>query len=410
MVDIIPQPTDKSFRELTKDTSMGNSTHRIHFYPAKLLPHVPNYFIKKYTSLGETVLDPFCGSGTVLLEALQNGRNAVGVEINPLAALIAKVKTTPLETDNLVICLKTIRENYNKIFFDENEIPNFDNLNYWFDSRRTYSLGKICSCIRKIEDKDIRDFFMVTFSSIIRYASKADPRNYVPVMPKKKYKPKGKLRTWQLFYDAANKNIRRMKEFVEKAATGVRVKVYCADARNLPLENESVDLFITSPPYMNAQKYVRSTRLESYWLGLSKEKQLAVNYDNIGTEYIQKKEYNNIRKTNLEELDDILEQIFQINPIRTAIVAKYFIDMRKVIKELYRVLKTGKKGVIVIGNNTVCGKKIVTNKYISELCLEAGFQIEDIWYDTISSHGLMTKRNKTANIIDKEWITVLGKD
>ena len=69
-------------------------THGLHPYVAKFMPHFPNLFINLFSQRNETVLDPMCGSGTTLVESLLNGRNAVGVDIDPLARLISSVATS----------------------------------------------------------------------------------------------------------------------------------------------------------------------------------------------------------------------------------------------------------------------------------------------------------------------------
>ena len=74
----------------------NHSTHSLHPYPAKYIPQIPAALIKELSNLGETVVDIFCGSGTTLVEALSLGRNAIGIDANPLACLISEAKTTKL--------------------------------------------------------------------------------------------------------------------------------------------------------------------------------------------------------------------------------------------------------------------------------------------------------------------------
>src|SRR2546426_2577709 len=76
-------------------------THNLHPYPAKFIPQIPNALIQELSSVGETIADIFCGSGTTLLEALQLKRNAIGIDANPLAVLISRAKTTPLNDDQI---------------------------------------------------------------------------------------------------------------------------------------------------------------------------------------------------------------------------------------------------------------------------------------------------------------------
>jgi len=84
---------------ISKDQSY--LTHGIHKFPAKFFPELPRYLIRKYSKPGGYVLDPMCGSGTTVLEAMLNKRIGIGLDIDPIALLITKVKTTPIERESL---------------------------------------------------------------------------------------------------------------------------------------------------------------------------------------------------------------------------------------------------------------------------------------------------------------------
>ena len=101
-----------------KSANTREYTHGIHVYPARMVPQIARLLIKRFSEPRDLVLDPFCGSGTVLLEAAISNRNSVGVDINPLAALISKAKTNPLDPDVLKRDLEKI----------SNEIKNLQNL------------------------------------------------------------------------------------------------------------------------------------------------------------------------------------------------------------------------------------------------------------------------------------------
>ncbi|MBU0686168.1 MAG: site-specific DNA-methyltransferase, partial [Candidatus Thermoplasmatota archaeon] len=77
------------------------ATHGIHRYPAKFIPQIPRFCLESYSEVGDDVLDPFMGSGTTLLESYITGRDSYGIDIHPLARLIAKVKTTPVDPRSL---------------------------------------------------------------------------------------------------------------------------------------------------------------------------------------------------------------------------------------------------------------------------------------------------------------------
>jgi len=173
-----------SFKKLLPELSKRNrATHYIHKYPAKLIPHIPFYFINKFSNENDLILDPFCGSGTTLLESMLNGRNSLGIELNPVARLIAKVKTTRLDVQELK---EASKECYNEIKKCNNPIiPFFPNRDLWFDKEKQLDLAKIKTTIDKIQVKpDIKDFLLVCFSAIIRKISNADPRDLLPQLTK----------------------------------------------------------------------------------------------------------------------------------------------------------------------------------------------------------------------------------
>jgi hypothetical protein len=83
-------------------------THGVHKFPAKFFPELPRYLIRKYSRFGDTVLDPMCGSGTVVLESMLNNRIGVGIDIDPIARLITKVKTTPIAPKTLTLAARDL--------------------------------------------------------------------------------------------------------------------------------------------------------------------------------------------------------------------------------------------------------------------------------------------------------------
>ena len=172
------------FEDLTqKDTSYA--THGFHKYPAKFIPQLAKRCIEENTKINEIVCDPFMGCGTTLIESLVSGRKAVGVDINPVAYLISKVKTNPInpdklknETDKALFDLKLYLESRNKHQKTLSKIeiapiiPNNERIEYWFpDKKLRKELGTILGRIDTIKDKDIRDFCLCAFSNILKNAS-----------------------------------------------------------------------------------------------------------------------------------------------------------------------------------------------------------------------------------------------
>jgi DNA modification methylase len=409
---MIDEFTPVSFRELCPEISGTQfSTHGLYSYPAQLIPQIPYYFLQNIEKRihDSFVLDPFCGTATVMIEAMHSGWNSIGIEINPVTALAAKVKITPLKRVALEDTFRLLKRLYRETQSRFYDLPSFENLSYWFTEKTIMEMAKIRSCIQTITDDDIRDFFKATFASIIKDASRADSKIYVPVLPKKGLR-KRKPSPWKLFKLKSQANIQRMQNFEKTLGKNKpKCQIICKDFIELERTWQDIEIIISSPPYISAQKYVRSTRLEAYWLGFTKEYQLDINRKTIGTERMKKSDCLNLEPTGIEELDQLLNEVHVFDPIRAGITNKYFLDMKKAIKKMYAVLSSGGSCILIIGNSTLRGRKIRTNEFIKTMCEDAGFKLEKIMLDKIVSKGLMTKRNKTAGSIDYEWVLEMRK-
>jgi site-specific DNA-methyltransferase (cytosine-N4-specific) len=157
-----------------KGIPASSGIYGIHPYPAMFHFMVVRKFIKELTKEGAFILDPFCGSGVSAVEALKNNRNYIGFDINLLAILIAKVRTTPIAIESILKVLDNIlimpAQNY--------EIPYFDNIYYWFEESVIEELAKLRAKIFKIDDIKIQNFFKVVFSETVRKVSNTDPNEF----------------------------------------------------------------------------------------------------------------------------------------------------------------------------------------------------------------------------------------
>jgi len=144
-------------------------THGIHQYPAMFIPQVIRKLIKEYTNENDVVLDIFCGSGTTMVECILTGRGSMGIEINPLAVLLAKVKTTPIDIDHFLEAYKGILYHFGNM--DDFEIINFANIDIWFTEKTKLNLSKLIKSINTINNKELRNAFQICFSDIVRYVS-----------------------------------------------------------------------------------------------------------------------------------------------------------------------------------------------------------------------------------------------
>ncbi len=421
-------------------------THMIHSYPAKLLPYIPIFFLfdPSYENRTGYLLDPFAGTGTVLLEGVihpYQRMNSLGVEINPLARLISKVKTTPLDTtvlqemaNDLVTAIETTPGQF--------EVPQFPNIDFWFKKKAQRDLARIRYHIDCLEDSDYKDFFWVCFSSIIRRSSMADPKIAPPIILKpivfsdkkqtervrKQIMEKQKPEPINYFDEEIKKNIRRLDEFCAAFEDRtVRSEIVWDDVRTLQKGNyvhkgqidkssatslSGVDLVITSPPYINAQKYIRTLKFELFWLGLIDYEDLAeMDKQFIGTERIYTEEYSKMIQVGEKIADSTIKEIYQTNKRRAGIVGTYYRDMAVAMKQIYDALNSGGRFILVVGNNLVCGKRVQNHHVLANIATQQiGFELEFIARDEIKSRGLITKRHETSAIISDEWIMVLNKN
>lgn len=435
---ITDTPIEVSFRALIPELrNIDRYTHLIHAYPAKLLVHIPYFFLNNtvFSKPGDIVLDPFCGTGTVLLESILSKRNAIGADANPLAQLIAKVKVRrySIDTLNNTLCrLLNAATTSNPVPI----YPTVVNIDYWFNNNNKNALLLLLNSIKLINDELIQEFFMVCFSNLIKKVSYADPRVSVPVrlnlkryqkgspnykQVEKKLKELDSINVIAKFEDICKENISRfsllekVRETQDSNATG---NVISDDARNLSLSigsennipDNSVDLIITSPPYASAQKYIRSSGLNLGWLGFTETIELK-HYDklNIGRENYSKAEVT-IKKTNITACDELITKISSINPLRAHIVSNYILEMQAALCESIRVLKPDGYFILIVGNNKVCNYEFNTQEYLSEFMINKGMKLVLKLIDDIKSYGLMTKRNKTADIISREWVLIFRKE
>jgi len=401
-------------------------------------------------------MDPFAGSGTILLETLVNPhfpRSASGIEINPLARLISRVKTTPLSTHKL----EKIHQSLNATGNSTSVVaPHFENIEMWFSDKSRQKLGMLLSKILELSPGKYRDFFLVCFSRIIRDCSLADPNVPPPVVLKPwKYRndptQHRKMLNFhrhskdpdveKLFNEAVKANLARMKAFInvlESNKYDVSARIIWDDAQDaktgkyqhtgginknnaITLPPNSVNGIITSPPYLTAQKYVRSTKLELLWLGLANDKSLGVlERVTIGSERAHFKYNMGDTKGNKHDLLEIyskempilrhvLTKITKESIERALEVGQYFSKMQKVLQEMYRILNKDAHAVIVLGDSKVNGHPFRTHKYLTDFAEQIGFRLRMVLRDPIRTRGMWIGRNSTGGRIEDEFIILLQR-
>jgi DNA modification methylase len=398
-------------------------THGIHSFPAKFFPELPRYLILKFSKPREAVLDPMCGSGTVVLESVLNRRIGLGVDIDSMALLISRAKTTPIRPSLLDSSYTALSRRIAASMEDaqfRSSIPQFPYRDKWFKPHVLQELALVRNCILTLPEYDdgfepeswpsLLRFLQVVMSSIIRGVSNADPHCTRTVIRKNLVKDIRPGDATSAFLDALSKQCQAMKELwgVYETRDDWDATVLHADATETSLADDSVSLAVTSPPYINAVDYPRTHQLEMYWLGHLGEGPLSeVKRNYIGTETVYKNEYSEMKRSGLSSLDPLLERIYHTDPRRSYIVFRFFQEMEDQLGETWRVLKPGGRYCIAIGNNVIRGVLVESHKILAEIAQERiGFELERMFFSKIIRHFIRIPRRERML---GEWVLILRK-
>jgi DNA modification methylase len=372
--------------------------HNFHSFPAKFPPELPRVFISKLTEPHDIILDPMSGSGTTILEASLLARKAIGFDIDPIALLISRVKTTYLDAiDVQTVASEVISAAETALKHDretlEKEIGNaWDSktshfINYWFLKATQLELWALIREIKKIEDSGIRSFLELVFSGIIITKSGGVSRaldlghtrphrvetinedTKGPVGPKmKRIRPAIKEFRKKLI---ANISALSQREIPDES---IYTQVHYGFAQDIPLPDNSVDLVVTSPPYAsNAIDYMRAHKFSLAWLGYPIDELGKRKSEYIGNERVDKGSNDNLP----DFTQTILNEFEVIDSRKAGILRSYYKDMQAVLKEILRVLKPGKSAIVVVGNSTIRGKNSCTGECLADIGRDTGFIVPE---------------------------------
>ncbi|MFQ7574519.1 MAG: DNA methyltransferase [Lachnospira sp.] len=410
-VESLPVDIQNGSTYLIKQANPNSYTHGMFKYPCKFIPEIPRWAINSFLSCKKGVIfDPFSGSGTTLLEANINGIDAYGTEIDDIAKLIIKVKTTVLD-ERQTNCLE---QKYSELIgvISQSDAkafrPRIDNLEHWFCESTINELGRMKVYIDNIYDADVRDFFRLCMVSIIKRVSNADdtsPKPYVSGKVKK-IPPTVEKEFTSVF--------RRYKQMITELS-GIenmgRTNIIDGDALKF-LVPEKIDLAITSPPYINAFDYGRTMRLENLWMAtLTEEKLREKKSLYVGTEKInvkqEKSELAILEKSSL--LKSYYYDIVEKDEKRALIVKKFFEDMQDNLNSVYGQMNAGGKYVIVIGNSTIRKVNVESWKVIEEIANDIGFKTIQYFNYIIQNPYIRIPRKGMGGKISKDYVLVLEK-
>lgn len=396
-----------SLTNISKRKDPKYATHGIHAYKGKFYPQLARcLFNLAKVNPGSSILDPFCGSGTVLLEGYLNGFNAVGFDLNPIAIKIANAKTgilklDPVIVDKLISLLITEVENaqptieYSKTFQKES-IPELES---WFPKKVLEKLASIINKINEIPNIIVKEFLEVCLSSIIRDISQQDPQDLRIRRRKEEIED---APVFDLYLGKLKEQKTRLRHFAERShkisETFGTTMVIAGDSRELlsynnPILQEGIDCVITSPPYATALPYIDTDRLSILLLlSMSSRERQSLEGSLVGA-----REINLMNKNEIEERiknyqfegilsNSAIETIKTVNKLNSkssnigfrkknmaSLIYRYYKDMSLIASNLDKVVKKDASLFFVIGDN-----KTFAGDNEEEIVIESGIALIEI--------------------------------
>lgn len=392
-------------------------THGMHTYPAMFIPQVARRLLQNYSVKGDTICDIFCGSGTALIECKLLGRNAYGIDLNPLAIFLAKTKTTEIDPKLLAKEYFSLLQKIENIKDKEIERPKFKNIDFWFKDEPIIKLSKIKKAIKEIKNEKIQNFFMISFSETVRLSSNTKPGEFKLVRIHKDKLAKYNSDVFGIYKKKTEFNIKQMESFFNDVDKNTWTKIIYGDSsKNNGIKDSSIDCIITSPPYGDSRTtvaYGQFSRLSAQWIDIFKEPDKASGVDNELLGGKATKELGHDLKSSY--LEETLAKISKVDEARAKDVLSFNIGLEKCLRQAYRILKPNKYFCLVIGNRLVKQVRIPTDFIIAELAENIGFSCEDIVVRNIPGKRMPIK-NSPTNIVgqleetmNKESIVILRK-
>lgn len=352
--------------------------HPVHPFPARMAPGIA------LEALSESeeplrVLDPMMGSGTVPAVARSCGHYGMGIDLDPLAVLISSVWTTSIDPNELMDKASEVLSRAKSRFRDlavadayprncDDETAQF--IVFWFDGYVRRQLTALATSISLIRDKAIKKALWCAFSRLIiakeigaslaMDLSHSRPHRVYDIAPLKPF-------------NGFMSSVKRVADnCVDKKVSnrGSRTSIRKGDARKLPIRKESIDLVLTSPPYLNAIDYMRCSKFTLVWMGYSVSRIRTLRHQSVGAEVGALSDAPIIRS-----VLNRLGVAGKMCPRDTSILARYIVDIEQSVSEVARVLKPMGKAIYVIGENTIRGTFIRNSLLLSALADSLGLEL-----------------------------------
>lgn len=383
--------------------------HRIHAYPAKFPAFITTKaleFVRQDNIPIGWIADIFCGCGTVAFEAKRNKINFWGCDVNPVATMIARAKSRQYKSKKLKIYYDLIIEEFKRL---ENERFSYekayDRLKYWYSKQQFEELARLKKAIMESipARSNYRLFFVCAFSNILKPTSRWLTKSIKPQIDPEKI-PADVLSAFKeqcLFMMAAND---------ESDAKGdSQTKIITANFLNESIEHPTVDIIITSPPYVTSYEYADLHQLSILWLSYTDDYR-KLRDGSIGSLYHTynfDKELKRLNSTGTK----IVFRLLNKDKAKARSVAKYFLDMQQVAQVCRNMLSDRGIALFVVGNTEYKGVRIENARHLTESLLNSGFTKVSVTKRKITGKILTPYRDELGRFsTDKNSRKVYGEE
>lgn len=352
----------------------------IHPFPARMAPGIA----LEALGAGEAplrVLDPMAGSGTVLAVARANGHRAFGIDIDPLSVLLARVWTQTVDAeaiyDKAAEVLVRAKASFKTLPLSraypsgaDDETQSF--VRYWFDEYARRQLTALATAISRVHDARTRDVLWAAFSRLIiaKSAGASLAMDLSHSRPHRAYL-RAPVKPFNRFA-AAVRHVTSNCPRAESRNVGPVAVVKAGDARRLKIDNDSIDLVLTSPPYMNAIDYMRCSKFSLVWMGYSVGAVRQIRTDSIGSEASSSAAGS---ASWVRSLIDSLRLRPRLTDRYDNLLARYVWDMGLALAEVVRVLRPGGRAVYVVGDSSSKGTFIPNSMIVSKVAQQCGLEL-----------------------------------
>ncbi len=349
----------------------------IHPFPARMAPGIA------LEALGESntplrVLDPMAGSGTVLAVARAKGHRAFGVDLDPLAVLLAGVWTRTVHADRVndkaAEILARARVTFGVLpsglaYPEGSDAETRSFIRYWFDDYARRQLAALSTAIRRVHEEVTRDVLWCGFSRLIitKQAGASLAMDLSHSRPHKTFE-RAPIKPFKRFISAVELVVSNCPQH-GSGAVGPTTVVKQGDARKLDYEEGSIDLVLTSPPYLNAIDYMRCSKFSLVWMGHNVSELRQIRGKSVGAEASSEQA---LESSWVKSLIKQLGLKPKLSNRDHALLARYVWDMGQALSEVSRVLRRGGRAVYVVGDSMSKSTFIRNSSIVTAVAQKSG--------------------------------------